>query len=181
MAESPGITSLDWDDVRHKLRRLVRGLAGDTDAAVVDDLVQETCVRLLRVTRREQVREPEALLATLARRTWYDHLRRLVRTRERFQTMGDDGFDAADPAAPWDADLGDPAERLALAVQEIFVSQDATTCLDLLQHYLAAASWQLLATREGVPYTAIRKRWSRCLSLARAQLVADPDLSQWLD
>jgi DNA-directed RNA polymerase specialized sigma24 family protein len=171
----------DWDAIRLSLRRTVGGLAGGADTTVVDDLVQEACVRYLRVSRRETIREPEALLATLARRTWYDHLRRTVRTRERFASLGDDELGVADPAQDWQAALGDPAERLALAVQEIFAGRGATECLDLLRHFLAAASWQDLATRQGVAYAALRKRWSRCLAVARAELAADADLSQWLD
>ncbi len=57
--------AIDWDAVRLSLRRAVGGLAGGADAALVDDLVQEACVRFLRVSRRESVRETEALLATL--------------------------------------------------------------------------------------------------------------------
>jgi DNA-directed RNA polymerase specialized sigma24 family protein len=181
MSQPSDPLALDWDAVRLGLRRAIGGLASGADAAVVDDLVQEACVRFLRVSRRETVREPDALLATLARRTWYDHLRRTVRTRERFQDLGDRELDVAGPAPAWEAALGDPAERLALVVQEIFTRRGASACLDLLQHFLAATSWQNLATRQGVAYTALRKRWSRCLAVARTELAADTELSRWLD
>ena len=181
MPKSPDTMALDWDAIRLSLRRSVGGLAGGADAALVDDLVQEACVRFLRVSRRETVREPEALLATLARRTWYDHLRRTIRTRERFQSLGEDQLDVADPAPAWRAELGDPAERLALAVQEIFAGRGASECLDLLRNFLAAAGWQDLATQQGVAYAALRKRWSRCLAVARSELAADAELSQWVD
>lgn len=180
-AESPDCSAVDWSAARHTLRRLIGGLEGTADPVLVDDLVQEGCVRLLRVSRRGPIREMEALLVVLARRTWYDHLRRLTRTRERFQSLGDDHdrVVAASPAA--DPRLGDPAERLALAIQEIFADRDAHECLELLRHFLASAGWQHLAAREGVAYAALRKRWSRCLAVARAELTADADLSLWLD
>lgn len=181
MSQPFDTVALDWDAIRLSLRRAIGGLASGADAAMVDDLVQEACVRFLRVSRREAVREPEALLATLARRTWYDHLRRTVRTRERFQDLGDKELDLAGPAPEWEAALGDPAERLAQVVQEIFMGRGASECLDLLRHFLAATSWQQLATRQGVAYPALRKRWSRCLVLVRTELAADTELSGWLD
>ncbi len=129
MLDSPDTTSFDWSDVRRKLRHLVEGLSGGADTHLVDDLVQEACVRLLRVSRREPVREPDALLATLARRTWYDHLRRAVRTRERFQALGDSDPGVVDPTPSWEADLGDPAARLSLVLQEFFFGQALVSTL----------------------------------------------------
>ena len=181
MSQPSDPVALDWEAIRLGLRRAIGGLAGGADAALVDDLVQEACVRFLRVSRREAVREPEALLATLARRTWYDHLRRTVRTRERFQDLGDKELDLAGSVPAWEAALGDPAERLALAVQEIFIGRGAAECLDLLRHFLAATSWQDLAARQGVAYAALRKRWSRCLVVVRTELAADAQLARWLD
>ena len=133
------------------------------------------------MSRRAPIRETEALLVVLARRTWYDHLRRLTRTRERFQSLGDDHDRVADTSPGADPRLGDPAERLALAIQEIFAERGARECLELLRHFLAEAGWRDLAAREGVAYAALRKRWSRCLAVARTELAADADLSLWLD
>ena len=179
MAPSSATPPFAWDDVQSRLRQLFSAMSGGLEPDLRDDLVQEACVRLLRVTRRETVRDTEALLATVARRTWYDHLRRAVRTRERFEALGD--TDPAAAAPTWDPQIGDPAERLLLAVQELFTTHGADECLGLLRHYLAAAGWQQLAAAQGVAYQTLRKRWSRCLALARTKLAADPDLAQWLD
>ena len=179
MALSSATPPFAWDDAQSRLRRLFGALAGGLEHDLCEDLVQEACVRLLRITRREPVRDSEALLATVARRTWYDHLRRAVRTRERFEELGDTDPAAASP--PWDPHLGDPAERLLLAVQELFTAHGAGECQSLLRHYLGATGWQQVAAAQGVDYRTLRKRWSRCLALARTKLAADPDLSQWLD
>ncbi len=181
MHRSSDSPACDWDEVRRGFRRLLGALAGPADPALVDDLVQEACVRLLRAARREAVREPEALMTVLARRTWYDHLRRTVRTRERFAPLGDDHDRVPAPAPGGDPRLGDPAERLVLVVQEIFAARGADECRGLLRDFLAATNWRTLAERLGVDHAALRKRWSRCLAVARADLAADPDLAAWLD
>ncbi len=181
MPHSPASDIFDWDESRRRLRKLFGALAGGAEPDLLDDLVQEACVRLLRIVRREAIRETDAILATVARRTWYDHLRRAIRTRERFRDLGGAVPDVADPAPLWETELGDPAERLCLIVQEIFVGRGADDCLELLRHFLAAAGWQQLATLQGVAYAALRKRWSRCLAVARASLADDADLAPWLD
>ena len=156
-------------------------LAGPADALLIDDLVQEACVRYLRAQRREEVREPEALMTTLARRTWYDHLRRRTRTRERFTSLSENHERVAAASPARDPGFGDPAERLTLVVQEIFLARGADECLDLLRSFLAATGWQNLAEHQQVGYAALRKRWSRCLAMARHELSADADLSLWID
>jgi len=171
---------LDWDQARLRFRRLLQSMAGSADPYLLDDLVQESCVRLLRVSRRAPVREPEALMAVLARRTWIDHLRRAVRTRERFTALGEDYDRVGDPNPASSPDLGDPGERLALVVQEIFLEHGSHECLELLRGFLAVGSWRALAGRMNVNYSAVRKRWSRCLAVPRAELAADADLASWL-
>lgn len=179
--ESPDAAPVDWGQVRQGFRRLVGALAGQADALLVDDLVQEACVRYLRARRREPVREPEAMMTTLARRTWYDHLRRRTRARERFTPLSEDHERVAASSPARDPSLGDPAERLTLVVQEVFLARGAHECLQLLQAFLAAGGWQNMAERQQVGYAALRKRWSRCLAVARRALSDDADLSLWID
>jgi DNA-directed RNA polymerase specialized sigma24 family protein len=173
--------TLEWDEIQEDLRRAFLGLSRGAEPADIDDLVQEASVRLLRIVRREKVREMGSLLPTLARRTWYDYLRRVIRARERANDPGEQQEIAGQLSPGWNAELGDPAERLALVVQEFFVGRGARECLDMLRHFLSAASWELLARQKDVEAATLRKRWSRCLAQARTGIAGDEDLSPWLD
>jgi DNA-directed RNA polymerase specialized sigma24 family protein len=164
-----------WGAARRTLQRRIAGLAGGEDRALLDDLVQEACVRLLRVARREPIDDPEALMTILARRTWIDHLRRQRRAREHFRSLGDGETDVADPAVLPDADLGQLLDRVELMVQEVFIRSGAQECLRLARLYMVAHDWKQVAAESGVGYAAIRKRWSRCLTLLRVEIGKDPD------
>ena len=181
MPSSRATDTLEWGEIQENLRRTFLGLSQGAEPADIDDLVQEASVRLLRIVRREEVREMGSLLPTVARRTWYDYLRRVIRARERASDPGEQREIAGQLSPGWNAELGDPAERLALVVQEFFVGRGARECLDLLRQFLSATSWQQLAGQQDVEPTTLRKRWSRCLAMARAGIVGDEDLSPWLD
>lgn len=181
MPPSRASDTMEWGEIQESLRRHFLGLSQGAEPADIDDLVQEASVRLLRVVRREEVREMDSLLSKVARRTWYDHLRRVIRARERANNKSEQEEIEGRLSSNWLAELGDPAERLALVVQEFFVGRGAAECLDLLRHFLDATSWKCLAEQQKVDSATLRKRWSRCLAMARAGIAGDEDLSPWLD
>ena len=182
LTESRGAANeleIDWDEVtafvRRRLRLELRGAAAD----VVDDLVQESMVRLLRVVRRERVENVEALMTEIARRTATDWLRRRI----RWKVLIDPVLSPEDlpVAAPPGSDLGDPMERLRFVVVEFFGAGESS-CRELAIAYFAEQDWKQVAANSGRSHMAVRKQWSRCLGLLReaAQREGGP-LLEWME
>jgi len=172
MAAPP--SELDWDACREFFRiRLTRHLGGP-DRGPLDDLVQEACIRLLRAVRTQPPDNLEGLMAVIAGRTWKDHLRRNSTQKKYFSSLDDDtsrdvaSFAAEDPA------LGELRDRLELVVQEIFESHGRPECRELALRYFDEHDWKVIGEDLGLGYAAVRKRWSRCLTLVRESFASDP-------
>ena len=170
---------IHWEEaagfVRRRLRIELRGAAAD----VIDDLLQESLVRLLRAVRREPIQNVEALMTEIARRTAVDWLRRRI----RWKVLIDPALSAEDVRvpAPSPSELGDPLERLQFVVVEFFGSGESG-CRELALAFFADQDWKKVAGSRGRSHEAVRKQWSRCLGLLReaAQRDGGP-LMEWME
>jgi DNA-directed RNA polymerase specialized sigma24 family protein len=170
-------TEIPWEEAGAFVRRRLRIELPASSQGQVDDLAQESLVKLLRVVRREPVNNLEALMTEIARRTAIDWLRR----RTRWSALVTDAplaDEVADPEARVDG-VGDPVERLHFVVLEFFDAREAR-CRDLAVAYFAERDWGAVAVSQGRSHEAVRKQWSRCLELLRAAARSDPGwLMDW--
>ena len=115
-AASAQETHIRWGEASAFVRRRLQYELPSSSHGLIDDLVQECMVRMLRFVRRERVLNLEALLTEMARRTAIDALRR--RTRWSALVTSDDEAVAAlpDPHARAD-EPGDPLERLQFVIR----------------------------------------------------------------
>ena len=153
-----------WDEavsfLRRRLERTLRGNARHH----LDDLVQESLVRLLRAVRREPVDNVEALMTEIARRVEIDCVRRQARWSALVEPAPDD-LDRIAPSAPEET-IGDPVERLQFVVLEFFSAREAR-CRELAVAYFAEQDWKRVAELAGRSHDAVRKQWSRCVAMLR--------------
>jgi DNA-directed RNA polymerase specialized sigma24 family protein len=158
-------TRIRWGEASAFVRRRLQFELPSSSHGLIDDLVQECMVRMLRFVRRERVQNVEALLTEMARRTAIDALRR--RTRWSALVTSDDETVALlpDPKARTD-EPGDPLERLQFVVVEYFTQRDAR-CRELAVAFFAGDDWKAVALAERRSHDVIRKQWSRCLALLR--------------
>jgi RNA polymerase sigma factor (sigma-70 family) len=154
-----------WDEASAFARRRLEYELPSWARGQVDDLVQETMVRLLRAVRREPVENLEALMTEIARRTAIDCLRRRSRWSIVLCEEAGDIEAVPDPAARGPR-LGDPLERMRFVVLEFFAAREAR-CRDLAVAYFAEQDWKAVAAAEGRSHEAVRKQWSRCLGMLR--------------
>ena len=164
-AASAQETHIQWGEASAFVRRRLQFELPPSSHGLIDDLVQECMVRMLRYVRRERVLNLEALLTEMARRTAIDALRR--RTRWSALVTSDDEVVAliADPTARTD-EPGDPLERLQFVVLEYFTLREAR-CRELAAAFFAGDDWKAVALAERRSHDVIRKQWSRCLGLLR--------------
>ena len=171
-------TEIAWDEAAAFLRRRLEYAVGATGRDAIDDLVQESLVRLLRAVRREPVENLAALMTEIARRTAIDWLRRRTRWSAIVDPANPPLDGVADPKAHAEP-LGDPVERLSFVVVEFFGARESG-CRDLAVAYFAAQDWRAVAAARGRSHDAVRKQWSRCLELLRAAAHSDRGpLSEW--
>src|SRR5262252_1371105 len=171
-------TRIDWSEASAFVRRRLHFELPSSSQGLVDDLVQECMVRMLRYVRRERVQNVEALLTEIARRTAIDALRRRTRW-SALVTSDDDAVAAvADPSARPE-EPGDPLERLQFVVVEYFIARDAR-CKELAVAFFAGNDWKAVAFAERKSHDVIRKQWSRCLRILReAARDEDGPLMDW--
>jgi DNA-directed RNA polymerase specialized sigma24 family protein len=164
-------TEIRWDEAVVFLRRRLERDLRAGGRAQIDDLVQESLVRLLRAVRREPIENVEALMTEIARRVAIDCVRREVRWNALVEPAGAALDRIADPSP--DALLGDPLERLQFVVLEFFTARE-TRCRELAVAYFAEQDWKRVAARAGRSHEAVRKQWSRCLDMLRASAREEP-------
>ena len=164
-AAKPQETEIRWGEASAFVRRRLQYELPAHSHGLIDDLVQECMVRMLRYVRRERVQNLEALLTEMTRRTAIDALRR--RTRWSALVISDDDkvAEVADPGARTE-EPGDPLERLQFVVVEYFTQREAR-CRDLAVAFFAGDDWKAVAQAEGRSHDVIRKQWSRCLGILR--------------
>jgi DNA-directed RNA polymerase specialized sigma24 family protein len=167
---------VDWRRAREFLRARLRQEMGSADAAELDDLAQEACVRLLRALRRERAERLEGLMSTIAHRTWTDHLRRRVAARKWLARSDAAAANIPDPRALREHLLGNVVARIELVVLELFHKHGMHECHDLARAHFDERDWRSVAAASGVKEPAVRKRWSRCVAFLRVELAHDPQL-----
>lgn len=169
---------LDWEAIQSAFRSHLGRRAGAGDRRFLDDLVQEGCIRLLRAARREPVENVDALVSTVAHRTWVDFVRRRMRWRRVF-AAGDDQI--AETPAPGGYEYGDLRDRLQFIVLGLFEREGADACRDLARAYFAETDWKTVARSLNQGHAAVRKRWSRCVEEVRRLMKQDPQLSRMFE
>jgi len=153
-----------WTEAEAFLRRRLDFELPANARAHLDDLVQESLVRLLRAVRREPVDNVEALMTEIARRAAIDCLRRRTRWNVVLDPEAPDFDQVADPASR--SPFGDPLERVHFVVLEFFTAREAR-CRDLAVAFFAEQDWKVVAAAQGRSHEAVRKQWSRCLETLR--------------
>jgi len=173
--------SVDWDQVRTVLRRTLSSKMDRHEEGLLDDLVQEGSIRFLRAARRSDIEDETGLAITIATRTWLDYLRRISRHRQTFTALDEEqAQNIGDPSSLRDPLLGDLRERIGLVLQEVLDRSGGDECRQLAQAFLARLDWKTVAESMDIGYSAVRKRWSRCLSTLRREISTDPEWSALL-
>ena len=173
--EGAGERDVVWPVVRDFLRSRISRHLGLSDAESLDDLVQESLVRLLRVLRRERARNLEALMTEIAKRTYVDFVRRRRVQRAWFEPLGDSTEQVSDPDAKVAVEIGDPVRRVRFIVLEFFENRHAQ-CLKLAQAFFADREWVEIAAERNSRPEAIRQQWLRCMGLLRLKAKHDKGL-----
>lgn len=156
----------DWPEAARFLRARLRRLLPRVEPADLEDLAQEALIDLVRTSRREPIRNLDALLNTLARRKAIDLVRRRARWNALVRPLSE--RDEHEASARWRGT--DPAERLAFVVLQFF-ARERSACEPLARAFLAGHDWARVAGTMNLAATAIRKQWSRCVTHLRRTLL----------
>lgn len=161
----------DSDKLRGELeflRKRMTALARGRHARELEDLAMEAWVRWDRFRKREQARNPEAMMSRIARFVWIDFVRS---AGDIPQPVDFEGLDIPAPAV----DPGIDPQALALmrfAILEHF-GRHAPRCRELAEHYFQGLNWFQVAERLREKRDAIAKRWQRCVESLTEQLKSD--------
>jgi DNA-directed RNA polymerase specialized sigma24 family protein len=159
--------AIDWDHARRFLREALLRMPYRKDPDLVEDLVQEALVRLLRFTRGGlPIRNLDALMNTLAKRTLVDYLRHKGVRESVMADCEGEIPDTPDPG-PRPDESGDRLALIEFLVVEHFTATSAP-CLELARHFFDSLDWNEVARLLGRAPTAVRKQWSRCVEGLRA-------------
>jgi RNA polymerase sigma factor (sigma-70 family) len=171
--------NLRWDRAQRFFRKWFLRSAGATHADRVDDLVQEALIRLIRYLRRARAQNTEALMGTIAYRTWNEFLRRVVRERRLFESI-DPNDEVIPDRAPGPGSPGNPISRFRFSVLEVFEAQQSP-CHELGRLYFESLSWNRVAEILGKSPEAVRRQWSRCIEMLREMAGKQTDLRlEWI-
>ncbi len=144
----------------------------------MEDLTQQVSLRLMCAFERDSAQNVDALVMTVCKRTWMDHLRVQSRARRYYDAFTQEQKVAATATSiqgGWtDSSWGDLTERLALIANEFFVEKADGGCGGLLRSFLKSREWKDVATELGIEAATVRKRWSRCLGSLKQALTTDP-------
>ncbi|GJM43159.1 MAG: hypothetical protein DHS20C21_00010 [Gemmatimonadota bacterium] len=143
---------------------------------VVEDLVQECVIKLLRQLRAGEVREVGALMASIARCTAIDHIRRKTRWATIVTREPEQGWDPVDISSRSPDSLEDPVDLVVSAAKAFFRETDSA-CLELTGHYFHELDWSEVAEMQDRTSAAVRKQWSRCLDRLRTAARTLPEFS----
>jgi len=164
--DSGAQAQIDWSAAGKFLRRRIQAKLSDISSADIDDIVQDALIRALRASRRERVRNIEALMNVIADRTCADFLRSRMRWRAIMGSWSAAGSKMRD-RVPSAEPFGDPIERAAFMVLEYFRTRNAP-CYDLATLYFGRQiKWSEIARKMGKSPGAIRQQWYRCVEALR--------------
>jgi RNA polymerase sigma factor (sigma-70 family) len=152
---------IDLQEARRFLERAIARQSFRNDPALADELAQEALVNLHRfLAAGGEPRNLEALLNTLAQRTFINHLRRERARKRVFEATPENAPERAD-RGPRPDDGADPVDLIEFVTLEHFAATSAS-CLELARHYFDGLDWERVATRLGLQPATVRQRWSRC-------------------
>ena len=143
------------------MRRKLKAAPADT----LEDLAREAMVTLFRLSRREVLADPDALVATLVDRVCVDHVRRR-RGPSGWMDPIPEKTPLPEPPAGAGAQAIDMLELFRFVVLEHFKQHDAP-CHELAEEFFAEQSWTAVARRAQVRHGTVIRRWSRCTEQIR--------------
>lgn len=171
---------IDWEAARTRTMARIRAELPGWGRERIEDLAHEALIQLLRVVRREGIRNLDGLLGQVAKTTVIDAIRREQRRRARFSEVGEDLPEVPAPPVGPDDELADPLERLRFVVLEHFRRHD-TACGGLALAFFSDEDWKTVAEGLGRTYDAVRQQWSRCVRALRAALASEAGpLFDWI-
>src|SRR5262245_51943073 len=171
---------IDWNRARSFLRTRIRAQLGRCEESQLEDLTHEGLIVLLRLARREGIRNVDGLIASVARTVAINEIRRLKRRRAHLADW-DRSLDqilklpTSNPDE-WD----DSLQELWFLVLEFFRVRKVQ-CHALAMAYAELGDWKATAARVGLEHDAARQQWSRCARMFRDELRRDPGpFRDWL-
>jgi hypothetical protein len=169
----PGI---DWKEARAFLRRRVSVELRFEDPATLEDVCQDSLVRLLRASRSMEIRNLEALMTEIARRACISHIRSARVKRDRFTPLEDDAPEPEDRSSDGAGLAVDPVARLCFMVLEFLRGHDGL-CHQIARLRAQGVDMSEIAGRVGRSHDAVRKHWSRrCWPAVLAEIGPDDEL-----
>jgi len=171
---------IDWARARRFLARCLRRRLARATKAEIEDLTQESLIRLLRAARREPIHNLDGLMTDIARKTAFDSQRMKTRWRAILEGSDHHMAESATSDTPLPDVLGDPLERARFVILE-FLGRRSSACHQLaVQYFQGEGSWSAVALQLGKTPEAVRQQWSRCVALLRKEARRNPDfLSEW--
>jgi DNA-directed RNA polymerase specialized sigma24 family protein len=167
LAQIPSSSAPEWDALHQIARQRIRARLKSITAGTAEDLSREVLVTLFRLSRRERLVDPEALVDTLAHRVCVDHVRRQRGPAGRLDpvTDADTAFEptGAGAASEMPADL---LELFRFFVVERFRELDFP-CQELATRFYVEQSWSAVAEQMKLKHPTVIKRWARCMQQVR--------------
>ncbi len=169
---------IDWDRIRAFALKRIRTktspqlFARARRGTEIEDLVQETVVRLFFALERTQPRNLDAFATDIADKVVIDFVRKgyVDGVRHEPRPTEDEG-DPELPDTKASADVWvDRTESLEFLVQEFFEQRGARECLQLMYHRFDSVKpdWAEIGTKVGKSADAAKQAWSRCLKGVKA-------------
>ena len=164
-----GERQIDWDHGIQFFKRTLNRLVDRPDEYLVQSLASDAALRLVRVARREYIKNVDAMMTTIAYRVYQDWKRKIVGEPvtvsldvARGERPGID-IPAPDPAyASVDAELAS-REWITFKALEFIHQVAGGECRDYLKaYYLERRDHAEISESIGINILAARKRKSRC-------------------
>jgi DNA-directed RNA polymerase specialized sigma24 family protein len=171
---------IDWNRARSLLRTRIRSQLGRCDETQLEDLAHEGLIILLRLARRDGVRNLEGLIVNVSRNVAINEIRRLKRRRLRLVDW-DQSLEQILELPDSSPDVWDDSLReLWFLVLEFFRVKKAA-CHGLAMTYAELGDWKSAGERLGLEHDAVRQQWSRCARMFREELRRDPGrFREWM-
>ena len=172
-----GEQQIDWHQALRFFKKTLARLIGQADEYLIDSLASDAALRLIRVARREQIKNVEAMMTTIAYRAYQDWKRKVAgapTTVSIEATDDEEGLQVPDPTSshsPSDVELASP-EWTTFKALELIDQVTGADCREYLKaYYLEEKDHPDIARDLGITALAARKRKSRC----------EATLARWID
>jgi DNA-directed RNA polymerase specialized sigma24 family protein len=162
----------DFDREREFLLNRVRVMARGRVPGDQEDIAADAWIRFDRAVRREGARNEEALMTSIAWRTWVDFCRKEASAR---RALGERVPVEDEPIGAPEVEPGVDPERLAIwrfAVCQWF-AQHQPRCVEAARQFFSERDWVEIAGKTGERPNSLAKRWQRCKDLFVDMVRAD--------